>query len=57
MIISMQRFRLFWYLINRYVTVDKVDDDKEKEMESQTKKAKLAKEQDEEGMILLAYMK
>lgn len=57
MIISMQRFRLFWYLINRYVTVDKVDDDKEKEMESQTKKAKLAKEQDEEGMILLVYMK
>lgn len=50
-------FLFCYHLIIRYVTVDKVDDDKEKEMESQTKKAKLAKDQDDEGTILIVYMK
>lgn len=35
----------------RYTTVDKVDDDRERDNESSSKKAKVGKEQNNEGII------
>ena len=47
MIIFTQRYYFNYTIIFRYTTVDKVVDDKEKELESQAKKSKQSKQEDE----------
>ena len=49
MIIFTQRYYFNYTIIFRYTTVDKVVDDKEKELESQAKKSKQSKQEDEAG--------
>lgn len=49
MIIFTQRYYFNYTIIFRYTTVDKVADDKEKELESQAKKSKQSKQEDEAG--------
>ena len=50
MIIFTQRYYFNYTIIFRYTTVDKVADDKEKELESQAKKSKQSKQEDEAGI-------
>lgn len=50
MIIFTQRYNFNYTIIFRYTTVDKVADDKEKELESQSKKSKQSKQEDEAGI-------
>lgn len=50
MIIFIQRNSFNYTIIFRYTTVDKVADDKEKELESQSKKSKQSKQEDEAGI-------
>ena len=52
MIIFTQRYYYYYTIIFRYTTVDKVADDKEKELESQSKKSKQSKQEDEAGINL-----
>lgn len=52
MIIFTQRYNFNYTIIFRYTTVDKVADDKEKELESQSKKSKQSKQEDEAGINL-----
>ena len=52
MTIFIRRCLILNYLIVRYTTVDKVDDDKDRDAESQAKKAKVNKSEDDGISIL-----